>query len=36
MVSGEILSRGPNEISELAVNKKELSCFPHFGTTEYF
>lgn len=36
MVSIEVLSRDPNEISEFAINKKELVRCLLFRTTEYF
>jgi len=36
MVSGDMLSKHPNEISEFTVIKKELFCFILFRTAEYF
>lgn len=36
IVSREVLSWDPNEISEFAINKKELFCFLLFRTAEYF
>lgn len=36
MVFREVLSWDPNEISEFAINKKELFCFLLFRTAEYF